>query len=69
MPFRSQAQRAFMHARHPEIAERWEKHTPEGAKLPEHVKQTRQPKGQGGGGQWAGYVASPLLRTEQKRST
>lgn len=26
-----------MHARHPEIAERWEKHTPKGAKLPEQA--------------------------------
>jgi hypothetical protein len=36
MPFKSQAQRGFMYAKHPEIAKRWEKETPEG-KLPEHV--------------------------------
>lgn len=29
-----------MYARHPEIAERWEKHTPKGKKLPEHVKES-----------------------------
>lgn len=34
-PFVSQAQRRFMHARHPDIAKRWEAHTPKGAKLPE----------------------------------
>lgn len=38
MPFKSQAQRAFMHARHPEIAKRWEKHTPKGKKLPKYAK-------------------------------
>jgi hypothetical protein len=38
MPFKSQAQRKLMHAKHPEIAARWEKETPKGAKLPEHVK-------------------------------
>lgn len=38
MPFRSQSQRRFMHARHPDIAKRWEDHTPKGKKLPEHVK-------------------------------
>lgn len=36
MPFKSQAQRKFMYARHPEIAKRWEKVTPKG-KLPEKV--------------------------------
>lgn len=40
MPFKSQAQRAWMHANHPEMAKRWETHTPEG-KLPARVK----PKG------------------------
>jgi len=25
MPFRSQKQRRYMHAKHPEIAQRWEK--------------------------------------------
>lgn len=38
MPFRSEAQRRFMYAKHPRIAKRWEKHTPKGADLPEHVK-------------------------------
>jgi len=38
MPFKSQAQRAYMHINHPDIADRWEKHTPKGKKLPEHVK-------------------------------
>jgi hypothetical protein len=37
MPLKSQAQRAFMHKFHPEIAERWEKETPKG-KLPKKVK-------------------------------
>ena len=62
MPWKSKAQRGYMHVHHPEIARRWDKHTPEGKKLPQHVgDQTRKPKG-GGGGQWAGYTASPLLR-------
>jgi len=44
MPFKSQAQRKFFYAAEdrgelPEgTAERWEKHTPKGKKLPEHVK-------------------------------
>lgn len=40
MPFKSQAQRRFMHAKHPEIAKRWEKHTPKGTKLPEKVNES-----------------------------
>lgn len=36
MPFKSQAQRGWMYANHPDMAKRWEKHTPKG-KLPKHV--------------------------------
>jgi len=38
MPFKSQAQRKWMHANHPEMANRWEKETPKGKKLPPKVK-------------------------------
>lgn len=38
MPMKSQAQRRYLWATHPEIARRWEKHTPKGKKLPEKVK-------------------------------
>lgn len=34
----SEAQRRWMHANHPEMAERWERHTPKGKKLPSHVR-------------------------------
>lgn len=37
MPFKSDAQRRFMYARHPKIAKRWEEET-EGD-LPERVRQ------------------------------
>lgn len=37
MPFKSEAQRRFMYAKHPKIAKKWEKHTPKGKKLPEKV--------------------------------
>lgn len=43
MPFKSQAQRGFMFAKHPEIAKRFAAETPKGEKLPYHV-------GKGGGG-------------------
>lgn len=36
-PFRSEAQRRWMHKNHPEMAAQWEKDTPKDAKLPEHV--------------------------------
>ena len=44
MPFKSQAQRKWMHANHPEMAKRWEKETPKGAKLP---KKTAKKKSDG----------------------
>ena len=37
MPMRSQRQRRWMWATHPEMAKRWEEHTPKGTKLPERV--------------------------------
>lgn len=38
MPFKSQAQRRLMYAKHPEIAKRFEAETPKGKKLPEKAK-------------------------------
>ena len=43
MPFKSQAQRAWMHMHHPKMAKRWEKHTPKG-KLPHKVGEALDPK-------------------------
>jgi hypothetical protein len=37
MPFKSKAQRGWMHANEPEMAKRWEKETPKGKRLPEKV--------------------------------
>jgi len=44
MPFKSQAQRAWMHIHHPEMAKEWEAHTPKGKKLPKHVKHDDKPR-------------------------
>lgn len=38
MPFKSQAQRAYMYSQHPELAKEFEAHTPKGKKLPKHSK-------------------------------
>ena len=42
MPYKSDAQRRFMHAKHPKIAARWDKETPKGKDLPEHVKRKKK---------------------------
>lgn len=43
MPFKSKAQRAYMYAKHPDIAKRWEDTYGSGGKnLPKHVK--KKPK-------------------------
>lgn len=45
MPFRSKAQRAFMYAKHPAIARRWEDEYGSGGKnLPGHVKKKTRKK-------------------------
>jgi len=43
MPFVSQAQRRYMHAKEPELAEEYESKTPKGKKLPERVQKAPSP--------------------------
>jgi hypothetical protein len=45
MPFKSDAQRRWMYATHPQMAKRWQRHTPKGKDLPEHVKKSFYDKG------------------------
>jgi hypothetical protein len=40
MPFVSNSQRKWMYINKPEMAKKWEEHTPKGKKLPEHVKKS-----------------------------
>lgn len=40
MPFKSEAQRRFLFAKHPDVAREFADATPKGAKLPEHVKKS-----------------------------
>jgi hypothetical protein len=44
VPFKSESQRKWMYANHPEMAKRWQKHTPKGQKLPEHVEKKTMEK-------------------------
>lgn len=44
MPFKSEAQRRWMHANHPNMAEKWERDSPHRGKLPEHVKAKKKNK-------------------------
>jgi len=37
MPFKSEAQRRYMFAKHPKIAKRWSKETPKGEKLSDKI--------------------------------
>lgn len=41
MPFKSEAQRKMMYAKHPQMAKRWEKETPKGKALPKKVKRAK----------------------------
>jgi len=44
MPFLSESQRRYLWMHHPEVAEEFARHTPKGAKLPEHVKDRKRTK-------------------------
>ena len=41
MPFKSEAQRKLMYAKHPKMAKEWEEKTPKGKKLPAKVKKKK----------------------------
>jgi hypothetical protein len=43
MPMKSQAQRSFLWAKHPEVAREFESKTPKGKKLPQHIKTPKKP--------------------------
>ncbi len=47
MPFKSQAQRRFMYAKHPGLAKEFEAATPKGKKLPQHVAAKPKPRKKG----------------------
>jgi hypothetical protein len=38
MPFKSEAQKGWMYANHPDMARQWQEHTPPGKKLPAKLK-------------------------------
>ena len=42
MPFKSRSQQKWMYANEPAMAKQWQKETPKGKKLPEHVKKAFQ---------------------------
>jgi len=44
MPFKSDAQRAFMYSQHPEIAKRWRKESGPQTDLPEHKNKKKNHK-------------------------
>lgn len=42
MPMKSKAQRRYLHAKEPEVAAEFERATPKGKKLPEHVAKKKK---------------------------
>lgn len=44
MPFKSEAQKGWMYANHPQMAKQWEEHTPKGKKLPLKVRKKNDSK-------------------------
>lgn len=44
MPFKSEQQRKWMYATNPEMAKKWEEHTPKGKSLPKKVKKKKDKK-------------------------
>lgn len=44
LPFRSKAQRRFLFAKHPRLARRFAKHTPQGTRLPEVKRKNKKRK-------------------------
>lgn len=49
MPFKSEAQRRWMHATHPAMAKRWERETPKGKHLPARLNSKQKKSAHGSG--------------------
>lgn len=49
MPFKSKAQRRFMHAKKPSLAKKWSKKYGSGSKLPEKLNNAKKNKRSKGG--------------------
>ena len=45
MPFKSKAQRKYLHSQKPKMAKKWEKKTPKGKSLPRKATKKRKTKG------------------------
>ena len=45
MPFKSEKQRKYLHANHPEIAQRWEKNYKKGGSIGENKKKGKKKHG------------------------
>ena len=45
MPYKSDAQRKYVHAKHPKIAKRWDKEYGSSGELPEKVSKKRKKRG------------------------
>lgn len=43
MPMKSQAQRRYLWAKHPDVAKKFEKETPKGKKLPKRINNETMP--------------------------
>ena len=43
MPFKSEKQRKYLYAKHPEVAAEYESKTPRGKKLPKYAKSSKKP--------------------------
>jgi hypothetical protein len=56
MPFKSDAQRKFLYAEHPEIAKRWSKEYPNQGQLPAKVETSTQPQ--------AGFRKNKTMRSD-----
>jgi hypothetical protein len=44
MPFKSEAQRRYFHSQLPQLAQKWEEHTPKGKRLPKKVRREKLEK-------------------------
>ena len=68
MPFKSEAQRRFMYAKHPELAKEFQAATPKGAKLPEHASKKEGALAEAyAAGVDAAFLHFKLARSEEVR--
>jgi len=69
MPYKSTAQRGYLHANLPSVAAKFDAHTPKGLKLPKHVGDAHESRKRHGGDGGAAHKLGSMANVARHNAT